>query len=152
MARERTIERRLKERIEDVDGACEKHVGGKRGDPDRICTFPNGYACLAETKWLKDVEPEEHQLRRHGFWRKRGIDVWVIGCNEHVEQLIDFAGLQPPRLSVGGGNVPGGPPSLHVGGGPWTGKNGDEPFGPGHASIDRKFILSSSRASAKASS
>ena len=150
MARETTVESRLKERIEDVDGACEKHVGGKRGDPDRICTFPNGYVCLAETKWLKDVKPEEHQLRRHGFWRKRGIDVWVIGCNEHVTQLINFAVIQPPRLSVRSGDVLGEPCPSYVGGGPWPGKNGDEPFGPGHAEISRFRFLPSAGPRTKA--
>ena len=131
MAREATVENRLKDRIEEIGGACEKHVGGKRGDPDRICSFPNGYHCLAETKWLEDVKPEEHQLRRHGFWRKRGMDVWVIGCDRHITQLLNFTHLQPPRLSVGGWFVPGGTSACHVGGGPWVGENRDEPFGPG---------------------
>ena len=149
MARETTVENRLNERIKDIGGACEKHVGGKRGDPDRICSFPNGYVCFAETKWLEDVKPEEHQLRRHGFWRARGMDVWVIGCARHITQLIDFALVQPPRLSVGSGNFPSGTPACHVGGGPWAGKDGHEPFGPGHASIDREFILSSPRARPK---
>ena len=137
MAREKTIESRLKNRIEDRGGACEKHIGGMRGDPDRLCSFPNGYHCLAETKWLEGVKPEEHQLRRHGFWRKRGMDVWVIGCEQHITQLLNFAHLQSPRISVGGWFVPGGASACHVGGGPWPGKNGDEPFGPGHATINR---------------
>ncbi len=141
MARERTIERRLKQRIEDHGGACEKHVGAMRGDPDRLCSFPNGYHCLAETKWEEGVKPEDHQLRRHGFWRRRGLDVWVIGCNEHIEQLIDFASLQPPRLSVRSWLVFGGPYKGDVGGGPWPGKNGDEPFGPGHAQISGFKLL-----------
>ncbi len=75
MARERTVETNLRLRIKAVGGACAKHVGGERGDPDRICSFPNGYRCLAETKWLEDVKPEDHQLRRHGYWRARGMDV-----------------------------------------------------------------------------
>ena len=57
MAREAPVESWLRSRIEDVGGACEKHVGGMRGDPDRVCSFPNGYHCLAETKWLEDVKP-----------------------------------------------------------------------------------------------
>jgi len=152
MVREATVENRLKDQIEAIGGACEKHVGGMRGDPDRLCSFPNGYHCLAETKWLEDVKPEEHQLRRHGFWRKRGMDVWVIGCDRHIEQLIDFAGIQPPRISVGSGAIPGGPPPLHVGGGPWPGKDRDEPFGPGHAEVSRLELFPGARSCAKESS
>ncbi len=152
MAREKTVENKLKSRIEEIGGACEKHITTFRGDPDRLCSFPNGYVCLAETKWLEDVKPEDHQLRRHGFWRKRGMDVWVIGCAEHIEQLIDFAGIQTARLSVGGGTVPGGASARHVGGGPWVGKNRDEPFGPGHAEISRLELFPGARACAKESS
>ena|ERR1700722_10280472 len=152
MAREKTVESRLNDRIKEVGGACEKHVGGMRGDPDRICSFPNGYHCLAETKWLEDVKPEEHQLRRHGFWRERGMDVWVIGCDRHIAQLIDFAVIQPPRLSVRSGDVLGEPCPSHVGGGPWPGKNRDEPFGPGHAEISRfKFLPSAGACPEKSS-
>ena len=150
MAREAPVESRLRRRIEDVGGACEKHVGGMRGDPDRVCSFPNGYHCLAETKWLEDVKPEEHQLRRHGFWRARGMDVWVIGCDRHISQLVDFAGLQPPRISVGSGAIPGGPPPLHVGGGPWPGKDGDQPHGPGYAKISGVVVFSSTHTRAQA--
>ena len=143
MARERTVERRLKSRIEDVGGACEKHVGGKRGDPDRLCSFPNGYHCLVETKWAEDEKPEERQLRRHGFWRKRGMDVWVVGCDTHITQLLNFAHLQAPRLSTGGWFVPGGERACHVGGGPWPRENGDEPYGPGLAEAGGVFVLPS---------
>src|SRR5271165_7220155 len=120
------VETPLARAIEAVGGACEKHKTTVRGDPDRLCSFPNGYHCLAETKWAEDAKPEDHQLRRHGFWRARGMDVWVIGCDRHITQLIDFAYLQPPRLSVGGEPFLGGPPTRHVGGGPWPGKNGDK--------------------------
>ncbi len=150
MARERTVETKLRLRIKAVGGACAKHVGGERGDPDRICSFPNGYHCLAETKWAEDEKPEAHQLRRHGYWRARGMDVWVIGCDRHITQLIDFALVQPPRLSVGSCDVSGGAPACHVGGGPWAGENGDEPFGPGHAEINWVQFLSSARAGTEA--
>jgi hypothetical protein len=81
MARERTIERKLKKRIEDVGGACAKFNGAVRGEPDRICSFPNKYHCLVETKWATHISPEPHQLRRHAWWRERGMDVWVV-CDE----------------------------------------------------------------------
>jgi hypothetical protein len=80
------------------------------------------------------------------------MDVWVIGCNEHVEQLIGFACVQPPRLSVGGGPLPGRPATRHVGGGPWAGKNRYEPFGPGHAEVDWfKFLPSTCTGTKKSS-
>jgi hypothetical protein len=137
MARERIVERRLKRRIESVGGACEKHVGAMRGDPDRLCSFPNGYHCLVETKWAEGEKPEDHQLRRHGFWRLRGMDVWVIGCDRHIKQLIDLASVHPTRLSVTGCAVLSGPATFHVGGGPWPGRNRHLPFGPGYASSYR---------------
>src|SRR5271167_119791 len=90
------VEIPLANRIEAVGGACEKHKTTVRGDPDRLCSFfQNGYVCLVETKWAEDVEPEAHQLRRHEFWRRRGMDVWVVSCDRHITQLIDFALLQP---------------------------------------------------------
>ena len=150
MARERTVETKLRLRIKAVGGACAKHVGGERGDPDRICSFPNGYHCLAETKWAEDEKPEDHQLRRHGYWRKRGMDVWVIGCDRHISQLIDLAVLHPSRLSERGGAVFSGPLASHVGGGPWPGENGDEPFGPGHAQIGRIELVPRAGARAEA--
>jgi len=81
MARERIVESRLKSRIEAIGGACEKFKGSVRGEPDRLCSFPHGYHCLVETKWASGVQPEPHQARRHEFWRERGMNVWVIGCN-----------------------------------------------------------------------
>lgn len=79
-------------RIEAIGGACEKHVNnGHRGDPDRLCSFPWGYHCLVETKWAPDVEPEPHQKRRHAFWRKRGMPVFVAGDSVGIQRVIDAA-------------------------------------------------------------
>ena len=89
MARERIVESRLKRRIEDVGGACAKFTGAVRGEPDRICSFPNKYHCLVETKWGTGVTPEPHQLRRHAWWRTRGMDVWVV-CNDHDIDTVLF--------------------------------------------------------------
>src|ERR1700676_4331811 len=107
MVREKTIERKLKKRIENIGGACEKFESAIRGEPDRLCSFPNGYHCLVETKWTEGAVPEPHQLRRHEFWRKRGMDVWVVGCNEHITNFVSFAFLQSTRVSVGSCDVPG---------------------------------------------
>ena len=141
MARERTVESRLKSRIEEVGGACEKFAGCTRGDPDRLCSFPNGYHCLAETKWAENVKPEAHQLRRHKFWRERGMDAWVVGCDRHITQLINFALVQSPRLSIGGGPLPRGAPSRYAGGGPWIREDGHVTAGSGYAETCRIEFL-----------
>lgn len=146
------METPLTERIEAVGGACEKHKTTVRGDPDRLCSFPNGYHCLAETKWTENARPEEHQLRRHGFWRARGMDVWVIGCDRHITEFLNFALFQPTRLSVGSCDVPGGKATRYVGGGPWFGKDGDVVVGAGHAEADRLKLLPGAGARTKARS
>src|SRR5208337_67136 len=142
MARERTVESRLKSRIEEVGGACEKFTGTVRGEPDRICSFPNKYHCLVETKWETGVTPEPHQLRRHAWWRTRGMDVWVV-CNDHDIDTVLFhaSALQSARLSVGGGPVPGGAPARDAGGRPWAGENGDFSAGAGYAEAGRVELL-----------
>ena len=91
MARERLVERRLKRRIEDAGGACEKFESAIRGEPDRICSFPNKYHCMVETKWATGVKPEPHQLRRHEFWRKRGMDVWVVCDDNDISAVLAVA-------------------------------------------------------------
>lgn len=71
--------------VESVGGAAEKHTNpGHRGDPDRLCSFPDGYNCLVETKWAEDAVAEAHQLRRHEWWRARGMDVYVLKSKEQV--------------------------------------------------------------------
>lgn len=150
MAREKTVERRLKSRIEEIGGACEKHVGGKRGDPDRLCSFPNGYHCLVETKWAEGVQPEAHQLRRHEFWRERGMDVWVVGCDRHITEFVSFAFLQPTRLSVGSCLVPGGPSTINASGGSWTRKDGHLVAGSRHAEAGGVELFSRTDSGTKA--
>jgi hypothetical protein len=86
--RESRVETYLKERVELVGGACEKFKGFKRGEPDRIVSFPSRYHCMAETKWVEGVEPEPHQLRRHMFWRKRGMDVYVLRSRDAVDAFM----------------------------------------------------------------
>lgn len=83
------METYLKEKMEAVGGAAEKHVNtGRRGDPDRLVSFPDRYHCLVETKWADDVEPEAHQSRRHEWWRKRGMDVYVVRSREAVSLFM----------------------------------------------------------------
>jgi hypothetical protein len=89
MAREAVVEEYLKDRVEDAGGACEKHTNpGHRGDPDRLVSFPRGYKCLVETKWADDAEPEPHQLRRHEWWRDRGMPVHVLRSKAAVNEWM----------------------------------------------------------------
>lgn len=88
--REKTVETYLTEQMELVGGAAEKHVNpGHRGDPDRLCSFPDRYHCLVETKWGEDATPEAHQLRRHEWWRQRGMDVYVLKSKEGVSKWMN---------------------------------------------------------------
>lgn len=150
MAREKTVEKRLKDKVEAIGGACEKHVGAMRGDPDRLCSFPNGYHCLVETKWAEGEEPEDHQLRRHAWWRKRGMDVWVVGCNDHITKFVSFAFLQPARVSVGSCDVPGGKATGHAGGGPGPREDGYVVAGSGYVEASGLVIFPGTRPRAKA--
>jgi len=87
--REKTVEKHLEERIEAVGGGAEKHVNpGHRGDPDRLCTFADGYHCLVETKWATDATVQAHQLRRHAWWRARGMPVYVLKSKQEVDQWM----------------------------------------------------------------
>lgn len=87
--RERVVETYLKRQMELVGGAAEKHVNpGTRGDPDRVCCFPDGYVCLVETKWDEKAEPEPHQIRRHHWWRQRGMPVFVIRSKAEVDRWL----------------------------------------------------------------
>src|SRR5208337_3902820 len=87
------------------------------------------------------VGPEPHQSRRHAFWRKHGMDVWVVGDDELILSVIDIALLHRKGLSVGGGPVPGGAPARDAGGRPWAGENGDFSAGAGYAEAGRVELL-----------
>lgn len=89
MPRERSVEWYLKCRVEKIGGACEKHVNpGHRGDPDRLLSFPWGYQCLVETKWADDAPVPDYQLRRHMWWKCRGMPVFVLKSKAEVDAFI----------------------------------------------------------------
>ena len=97
--RENKVEDYLKKRMEEIGGAAEKHVNpGANGDPDRLCSFPDGYHCLVETKWAQDVLLPAHQSRRHKWWRLRGMDVYVIPSVQQASLWVTrMARLHAPR-------------------------------------------------------
>jgi hypothetical protein len=86
--RESRVETYLKERVELVGGAAAKFKGSIRGEPDRLLSFPTGYHCLVETKWKEGVEPKTHQTRRHEWWRKRGMHVFVLRSIWEVDRFM----------------------------------------------------------------
>lgn len=84
--RESKVESCLRVCMRKVGGDAVKHVNpGRRGDPDRLCPFPDGFMPLVETKWAAGVEPEDHQTRRHKWWRARKVPVFV--CRTQAEVL-----------------------------------------------------------------
>lgn len=77
--RENKVEEYLTLLMKSIGGMCEKHVNpGARGDPDRICVFPHDLLVFVETKWKEGEEPEDHQIRRHLKYTKRGQRVEVV--------------------------------------------------------------------------
>jgi hypothetical protein len=125
MALEYRVESRLTAAVERLGGACEKHVNtGHRGDPDRLCSFPWGYHCLVETKWETGVRPEAHQLRRHAFWRLRGLDVWVACDDIDIQRICDYAVGTSPVSKIGNPFFMGSSP-MYVGGRPRIGEDRD---------------------------
>jgi hypothetical protein len=81
---ESKVESALALALHNVKSACAKFKGTVRGEPDRLVSFPDRYHCLVETKWKAGIEPQPHQLRRHAWWRLRGMDVFVIRSPEEV--------------------------------------------------------------------
>lgn len=121
--RESKVENALVTAVEAEKGACAKHVNtGFRGDPDRLCSFPWGYHCFVETKWATGVVPEAHQLRRHTYWRDRGLDVWVACDTADIRRIIDFA-LRAKTIPTNRVAVSLGPSSRYVGGRPRIGED-----------------------------
>lgn len=142
MARESRIETALTSAVEGLGGACDKHVNtGFRGDPDRLVSFQWGYHCLVETKWATGVAPEAHQLRRHVYWRARGLDVWVA-CDElDIQRIIDFA-LRTQAVSTNRNTFPVGSSTWDVGSRPRIGEDEHHLQRSRHAKNRRKPILS----------
>lgn len=125
MAREYKVENALTAAVEASGGVCEKHVNtGHRGDPDRLCSWPWGYHCMVETKWAAGEHPEQHQMRRHVFYREHGLDVWVACDQPDIDRVIRYA-LGTAPLSEDRNPLFAGPPSSDVGRRPRIGEDRD---------------------------
>lgn len=88
--RETDIEGYLREQVELNGGMCEKHVSpGRRGVPDRICSWRFGFKDWVETKRpTKGAEP--HQKRDHKRRNELGSSVFIINSKDLVHDYIAF--------------------------------------------------------------
>lgn len=84
---EKTIEARLKNRIELVGGLCWKFVSpGTAGVPDRIVLLPGGRVLFVELKDSgKGLRPLQKYRKRQ--LEDRGFDVRVIDREKLLEEL-----------------------------------------------------------------
>lgn len=90
--KERAIEARLKQRVEDTGGLCIKlAMTYNAGMPDRLCLFPNAFAAFVELK-APGKKPRPIQLYVHDKLRARGFKVYVIDNYDDIELIIKEAG------------------------------------------------------------
>ncbi|MCJ0932565.1 VRR-NUC domain-containing protein [Virgibacillus halodenitrificans] len=86
--RERQLEKRLKDKIEQFGGLCFKWVSpGKRGVPDRICILPKGRTIFVEMKApngrlsplqkkrIQELESLKHEVRV--LYSKQKVDEFI---------------------------------------------------------------------------
>ena len=138
--RESLVENRLVKRTEEVGGACEKFKPTIRGEPDRLLSFPWGYHCLVETKWATGVRPENHQLRRHAYWRARGLDVWLACDDADIARIIAYA-LYAQTIWAAGNPVSTRSSTWDVSRRPRVGEDQHGPERARHAKDRRKQLL-----------
>ena len=85
---ERTVERYLKTRIENLGGICWKFTSpGNTGVPDR-CIEINGLHCYVETKRPKGGRLSDMQKWRIKQLRLQGAKVYVLKNSEEIHWLI----------------------------------------------------------------
>ena len=86
--REKTIETKLRERVQSLGGLCEKWNAGTSGWPDRIILLPDGKIGFAELK-APGKKPRKLQLHRHEQIRQLGFPVFIIDEAEQIGGVID---------------------------------------------------------------
>ena len=83
--REAPIESFLQTQVMGVGGAAAKFKPTIRGEPDQLISFPlTKHHCLVEVKWATGVQAQQHQLRRHQYWRDHGMDVVVLTSKAQI--------------------------------------------------------------------
>lgn len=85
---EKEVERRLREGMKRANGLCDKiKIIGRRGCPDRLCTWPDATMDLVELKKL-GKKPAKHQSRDHARRAKCGVQVHVIDSVDGVDRFL----------------------------------------------------------------
>lgn len=90
--RESLIEKRLKNKIEQLGGLCFKWVSpGRRGVPDRICILPKGRTIFVEMK-APDGVLSPLQKKRIRELEKLKHEVFVLASKQQVDDFIKEIG------------------------------------------------------------
>ncbi|WP_152658280.1 VRR-NUC domain-containing protein [Oceanobacillus sp. CFH 90083] len=88
--KEKQLEDRLKNKIEQLGGLCFKWISpGRRGVPDRICILPKGRTVFVEMK-APDGVPSPLQRKRLDELRARGHEAYVLNTKQKVDDFIDM--------------------------------------------------------------
>ncbi|MDY7044055.1 VRR-NUC domain-containing protein [Virgibacillus sp. M23] len=90
--RESDLEKRLKDKIEQLGGLCFKWVSpGRRGVPDRICILPRGRTIFVEMK-APNGKLSPLQEKRIQELEKRKHEVYVLESKQKVDAFIKMLG------------------------------------------------------------
>ncbi|MCC2249096.1 VRR-NUC domain-containing protein [Virgibacillus sp. AGTR] len=90
--KESQLEKRLKDKIEQLGGLCFKWVSpGRRGVPDRICILPRGRTLFVEMK-APDGKLSPLQEKRIQELEKRKHEVYVLESKQQVDNFIKEIG------------------------------------------------------------
>lgn len=85
---EKTIEKKLCQRIKALGGECEKFTSpGRRSVPDRLVTLPGGIIIFIEVK-APGKKPTDNQSRDHERRRALGCTVLVIDSSEGIDDAF----------------------------------------------------------------
>lgn len=85
------IEHYFKNKVAAAGAMTEKHVSpGKRGVPDQLVTWPNGWMELVELKRpAPDSEAASHQIRDHERRAFCGVTVALLYTPEDVDAFVN---------------------------------------------------------------
>ena len=85
---EKTLERKLKNSVEDLEGLCIKLVCLHfTGLPDRMILLPGGIVKFAEVKTTKKKpSPRQEYVARQ--LRKLGFEVWIIDSTIELKKMM----------------------------------------------------------------
>ncbi|MGM0940342.1 MAG: VRR-NUC domain-containing protein [Bacillota bacterium] len=90
--KESQLEKRLKDKIEQLGGLCFKWVSpGRRGVPDRICILPRGRTIFVEMK-APNGKLSPLQEKRIQELEKRKHEVYVLETKQKVDAFIKMLG------------------------------------------------------------